>query len=178
VSVFAITLAYLELFDFDRLQAWTWVALFGGFSVVTTGVLVLGRPVATEEPPQPLQPAVRVLLGALALLLGVLGLALWIDPTGLANTSPFDLPALGGRFAGSWVALLAVLAGWAALRDRVDEARLPAIALVTLPAGALVAALRTVSDLEPAGPYLVALLLLLAAGAVVLWATTRQVQPP
>jgi hypothetical protein len=32
VSVFVITLAYLELFDFDRLQAWTWVALFAGFS--------------------------------------------------------------------------------------------------------------------------------------------------
>jgi hypothetical protein len=178
VSVFVITLAYLELFDFDRLQAWTWVALFTGFSVVTTGVLVLGRPAATDEPAQPLPPAVRVLLGALALLLAVLGLALWIDPTGLANRSPFDLPPLGGRFAGSWVLLLAVLAGWAALRDRRDEARLSAIALVTLPAGALVAALRTVSDLDPARPYLVALVLLLAAGAVVLWATGRQVQPP
>jgi hypothetical protein len=178
VSVFVITLAYLELFDFDRLQAWTWVALFAGFSVVTTAVFVLGRPETADGRPQPLPPAVRFLLGAITLALGALGLALWIDPTALADAGPFDLPPLGGRFAGSWVVLLAVLAGWAALRDRRDEARLSAIALVALPAGALVAALRTVSDLDPAGGYLVALVLLLAAGAVVLRATARQVQPP
>ena len=179
ISVFVITLAYLELFDFDRLQAWTWVALFAGFSVVTTAVFVLGPPAAVEGPAQPLPPAVRLVLAAIALVLGSLALALWIDPTGLAGAGPFDLPPLGGRFAGSWVALLAVLAGWAAARDRRDEARLSAIALVTLPAGALVAALRTLSDLEPAGGYLVALVLLLLVGVAVLRATAaRQVQPP
>ena len=37
VSVFVITLAHLDQFDFDRLQAWAWVVLFAGFSLVTAG---------------------------------------------------------------------------------------------------------------------------------------------
>ena len=42
---------------------------------------------------------------------------------------------------------------------------------MTLPAGALVAALRTLGDLEPAGPaagYIAALVLVLATGALLL----------
>ena len=45
------------------------------------------------------------------------------------------------------------------------------VALVTLPAGALIAALRTLPDLEPAGAaagYIVALVLVFATGALLL----------
>jgi hypothetical protein len=164
VSVLAITLAYLDLFDFDRLQAWAWVVLFGGFSLVTAGLFALGGPEREEEPVERLAPSSRLVFAVLAALLGSLAVALWVDPTGLA--APFELSPLGGRFAGSWVALLAVLAGWAALRNRADEARLPALALVALPAGALIAALRTLPDLEPAGGYLVAVVALLAIGVM------------
>jgi hypothetical protein len=109
------------------------------------------------------------------MVLGVLALALWIDPTGLA--APFDLPPLGGRFAGSWVALLAVLVGWAALRNRTDEARFSALALLTLPAGALIAALRTLPDLDPAAGYIAVVVLLLVIGAALLRGLA-QAQPP
>jgi Domain of unknown function (DUF4386) len=176
VSVFVITMAHLELFDFDRLQAWAWVALFAGFSVVTTGLFVVGLGERRTTPAARLPPPARVVLAAVALVLGALALALWIDPTALVDASPFDLSPLGGRFAGSWVALLAVLAGWAAVRNRGDEARLSAIALVALGAGALIAALRTLPDLDPPGGYIVAVALVLAAGAAVLRST--QVQPP
>ena len=57
--------------------------------------------------------------------------------------------------------MLATLAAYAALTDRRREARLPALALIALPAGALVAAART--DADPG--YLLALALLVAAGA-------------
>jgi hypothetical protein len=92
-----------------------------------------------------------------AAALAAVALRLWVDPDGL--------PGLGGRLAGSWEALLAVLAGWAAVANRRDEARLPALALVTLPAGALLGALRTL----PADPaYVAGLALLVACGAIVL----------
>jgi hypothetical protein len=116
---------------------------------------------------------VRVAFAAAVVVLAALALVLWIDPSVLTGPSPFDLPPLGGRFAGSWVALLAALAGWAAVRDDVDEARLPALGLVLLPGGALVASLRTVSDLEPAGvaaTYVGALVALVAIGATALLA--------
>lgn len=176
VSVFVVTLAHLDQFDFDRLQAWAWMVLFAGFSLVTAGILAFGNPKEqTDEPAEPLAPGMRLVLAATAIVLGVLALALWIDPTGLA--APFDLPPLGGRFAGSWIALLAVLAGWAALRNRTDEARFSALALFTLPAGALIAALRTLPDLDPAAGYIAVVVLLLLTGAVLLRGLA-QVQPP
>jgi hypothetical protein len=174
VSVFVITLAHLDLFDFDRLQAWAWVVLFAGFSLVTAGILALGKPDREEDAVEPLAPWSRVLFAAVAAVLASLAIALWIDP----SVGSLELPPLGGRFAGSWVALLAVLAGWAAARNRADEARLAALALVSLPAGALIAALRTPPDLTPAGAYLAVVVGVLATGAVLLRALKPQVQPP
>lgn len=172
LSVFVASVAHREVFDFDRLQTWAWFVLFAGFGVITLGLLAAGGAREAEPPPGArLPPWARALLGTLALLLGALALALWIDPVALADPSPFPLPLLGGRFAGAWIALLAVLAGWAAARNGADEAWLPALALIALPCGALVAALRTLGDLDPAGAaaaYMAVLALVAAAGLAVL----------
>jgi hypothetical protein len=155
-SVLASTLAHLEVFDFGRLQAWAWVALFAAFGTVTCVLAVRGP---WWPAPGPRLPRwTRLLLGATASLLGGIAVALWIDP------ASFSLPPLGGRFAGSWAAMLATLAAYPALSGRRREARLPALALVALPAGALVAAARTGAD----PGYLLALGLLAAVGAAVL----------
>jgi hypothetical protein len=69
--------------------------------------------------------------------------------------------------------LVAVLAGWAAVRNRAEEARFSALALVALPAGALVAALRTLSDLEAPGGYVAVLVVLIGLGAALLSAASR-----
>lgn len=159
VSVLASTLAHLDVFDFGRLQAWAWVALFAGFGVVTSVLAVRGPWWPLPGPRLPVWA--RALLATAAALLSAAGVALWIDP------AAFSLPPLGGRFAGSWTAMLGTMAAWAALTDRRREARLPALALVALPAGALVAAART--DAEPV--YVVALALLAIAGAAVLSVT-------
>ena len=159
VSVLASTLAHLEVFDFGRLQAWAWVALFAAFGATTTVLAVRGPWWRAPGPRLPVWA--RLALGALGALLAGVGVALWIDP------SAFSLPPLGGRFAGSWVAMLATLAGYAALVDSRREARLPALALVALPAGALLAAART--DGRPG--YLLALAALLIAGVAILRVT-------
>jgi hypothetical protein len=175
VSVFIITLAHSDQFDFDRLQAIMWVVLFAAFSLVTIGLFLFEREEEGARPAR-LPGWVRAVFGAVAIAGGALALALWIDPTGLAGPSPFDLPPLGGRFAGSWIALLAVLCGWAAVRDRVDEARLSAFALIALPAGALVAALRTIEQLEPAGAvaaYVAVAALLGLAGAMIVLTSNK-----
>ena len=98
----------------------------------------------------------RMLLAAAAAALTAVGAWLWIDPAGM--------PPLGGRFAGSWTVMLGFLAGWAAWANRRDEARLPALALVALPAGALAGALRTL-DGDPA--YGAGLAALVACGVAV-----------
>jgi hypothetical protein len=136
VSVLVATLVHLEVFDLARLQAWAWLVLFAAFGLVTSALAVLGRREPDDTPGVPLAPWARAVFATAAVVLAAAAVALWADP------AAFDLPPLGGRFAGSWAALLATLAGWAAWRDRRDEAVLPALALVALPAGALVAAIR------------------------------------
>jgi hypothetical protein len=176
VSVLVVTLTHTDQFDFDRLQAWAWVVLFAVFSATTIWILFTGGDKAEAAPAGAALPGwARALMAAAGLALGALALALWIDPTGLAGPSPFDLSPLGGRFAGSWVALLATFAGWAAVRDDVEQARLPALGLVLLPAGALLAAARTIGDLEPAGvagSYVAAAVALVAIGAAVALSST------
>jgi hypothetical protein len=168
VSVFAITLVHLEVFDLGRLQAWAWLFLFAGFAAVTTVLLARGG--GPRRPGVPLAAWVRCAFALLAAALGALGVALWLDPVGTGAAGPFALPPLGGRFAGSWIVMLAVLAGWGAAHGRRDEARLPALALVALPAGALCAAIRTAGDVG--GAYVAALAVLTGLG-LALRAATR-----
>lgn len=134
VSVLTATLIHLEVFDLSRLQAWAWLFLFAGFATITTALALRREPVSGGPS---LSPAIRAIFTAAAIALGVTGLALWADPIA------FDLPPLGGRFAGSWTMMLAVLAAWPAVVGRREEAAQPALALIALPAGALVAAART-----------------------------------
>jgi hypothetical protein len=170
ISVFIVTLTHTDQFDFDRLQAIMWVVLFASFSLITLGLFAFEESQGAGRP-EPLATVARAVLAGVALLGGALGLALWIDPTSLAGPSPFDLPPLGGRFAGSWIALLALVCGWATVRNRVDEARASAVLLIAMPAGALLAALRTIEQLEPTGAaaaYITALAVLSFAGVVVM----------
>jgi hypothetical protein len=176
ISVLIVTLAHTDQFDFDRLQAIMWLVLFIGFSLVTVSLFVLGAGSEGRGRVVPLPDWARGIFGVVAVAGGALALALWIHPGGLSGPSPFDLPPLGGGFAGSWVALLATVCGWAAYRNRADEGRASALLLTFLPAGALVAALRTIDQLDPAGTvaaYIVVLAALSAAGASILLATRR-----
>jgi hypothetical protein len=166
ISVSVISAAHRDVFDFGRLHAWAWMVLFAGLVLVMAMLLATGG--HTRVGGDLLAARIRVLLAVTAAALTGVGIALWIDPAALP--SPFALPLLGGRFAGSWTALLGVLAGWAAVYGWPDEARLPGLALVALPAGALVAALRT-GVTAPA--YLAALLAVMAIGCAVLGAVRR-----
>jgi hypothetical protein len=168
-SVFVATLMHTDQFDFSRLQAIMWVILFAIFSLTMALLFVVdrGEPGSAQRPPA----WVRAILGVVALACAALALALWIHPTGLSGPSPFMLPPLGGGFAGSWVALLATVCGWTAVRNRAGEVPPAAYLLICLPAGALVAGLRTIDQLEPsvtAAAYLAVLALLTALGVAVL----------
>jgi hypothetical protein len=183
VSVLIVTLAHLEVFDFDRLQAWAWLILFAAFSTIMVAVSAIASRAPELSAPAhrtALPQWARTVFAGIAVVLGALAIALWLEPTGLSTSAPFELSPLGGSFAGSWIALLATLAGWAAIRNRLDEARLPALALIALPGGALIAGLRTMSDLDPgvvAATYLTVLGLLAATGIALLTASRPATAP-
>jgi hypothetical protein len=170
VSVLIVSLAHTDQFDFDRLQAILWFALFVVFSLVSIALFILD-PVSTPRRRSPLAPWARAILGAVAVAGALLALWLWIHPAGVSTPLPIELGPLGGGFIGCWVALLATVCGWAAYRNRADEAGLPTLLLVCLAAGALIAALRTIDDLLPSGEaaaYVVVLGLLVVAGIALL----------
>jgi hypothetical protein len=144
------TLAHLDVFDFGRWQALAWLGLFIAAPPFWTAMLVVNRTAVPrhETRVRGRRLGAAVLL-ALAVLLVVLAVVLWADPAAGVRVLPFEPSPLGGRFIGCWSAFLAVMATWAALRP--SEAKLPLIALVAYPAGALVAGLRSLPDLSPPG---------------------------
>jgi hypothetical protein len=167
-SVLVVTVLHLGQFDFGRLQTWAWLVLFAVFTVLTTGLAVIGpRPPLGNDA---LSTWPRILLAGVTGVLALVAVALWAAPDAVSALSPFRLPPLGGRFVGCWSALLAVLAGGAAWRGTVAAARWPALALVALPGCALLAALRTAGQLRPdaAGGYVAGLALLAVVGLAVL----------
>lgn len=171
------TLIHLDVFDFGRWQAWAWVALFIAAPPFWAGVLLANRSAAPKPEPRVWRPGAVALL-ALALLLVASAVVLWIDPSAGARVLPFEPSPLGGRFVGCWLAFLAVMAAWAALRPA--EAWLPFAALAAYPAGALVAGLRSLPDLLPPNlrwAYLVVLgLAAILFGALLLrTATCREI---
>ena len=141
------TFVHLDVFDFGRWQAWAWVALFIAAPPFWAGILVVNRSAVPQaEGRVGLRPGAVALL-VLAFILVVSAALLWLDPSAGGRVLPFEPSPLGGRFVGCWLLFLAVLAAWAALRPA--EARLPFVALVAYPAGALVAGLRSLPDLSP-----------------------------
>ena len=174
VSVFIVTLAHTHKFDFSRLQAIMWVILFAAFSVLTTLLFLFDRGEDTGVGRR-LPRWARVVFGTVAIVAAALALALWIHPGGLSGASPFKVSPLGGGFAGCWVALLATVCAWAAVRNRTDEARPAAYLLACLPAGALLAGLRTFGELHPAAAYLAVLAMLVVLGITDLAGTTSSV---
>jgi hypothetical protein len=142
------TLVHLDVFDFSRWQAVAWLGLFIAAPPFWTAMLVINRAAVPTDEIRVRWPRAAALL-TLAVLLVVLAIVLWADPVSGAGVLPFEPSPMGGRFIGCWSAFLAVMATWAALRP--SEAKLPLVALVAYPAGALVAGLRSLPDLSPPG---------------------------
>jgi hypothetical protein len=137
------TLLHLDVFDFGRWQAWAWVALFVSAPPFWGGLLWAG--------PRPERSERRSLgLGSvlLAVVLFVWATVMWAAPEAASELLSYDLAGLGGRFFAAWLVFLGVMAAWSAFRP--DE-RLPPLSLAAYSTGALVAGLRTFSDLAPGG---------------------------
>jgi hypothetical protein len=140
----AATIAHRDVFDFSRALAVIWVILFVASPLTFAAILVALR--REGGPPGPLPPGwLRAGLAILALAYLAGAIAFLADPR--AFPAAFDVPLLGGRFLGAWCLLMAVMAAWPALRGR-REARIPLLALVAFPAGALLGALTGLGDME------------------------------
>jgi hypothetical protein len=155
------TIVHDELFDASRWQAWAWWILFLAAPPAITVVLWVNRqrPIGATTP---LPSWARAAFAGVALVMGVLAVLVLFDPTRteLSAGSPTGgLIGLTGAYLGAWCGFVAVQAGWAAWRGTQQEALVPAAALALAGAGAVVAALRTFSELNDDAVLLYLLLL-------------------
>jgi hypothetical protein len=160
------TIVHDELFDASRWQAWAWWTLFLAAPPAITVVLWVNRRRAIGET-TPLAGWARTAFAVVTLVLGALALLLLFEPTrsDLSSGSPTGgLIGLTGAYLGAWCGFVAVQAGWAAWRGTQEEALVPAAALALAGAGAVLAALRTFSDLNDDAVLLYLLLLGIGIG--------------
>ena len=147
--IFAVSVAHRDVFDFGKVQAWLWMVFFALFPLASAAVLVVqGSQDTLRDGPQ-LTRWTRTAVGAIGSALFVLAFALLVDPVGASSWWPFDLPRLGGRVLACWLLFLAFLGGWAAVRGRTEDARLPITTIAALSMGACAAVLRTWSVYAP-----------------------------
>ena len=127
------TLVHLDKFhfgaDFSFLTqaiTWVWLLVYAVVPVILIVLLVLqlrapgGSPARVAELPV----AMRILLVAQALVMAILGGALFIAPTQVApNVWPWTLSALTSQAVGAFLIGTAIVAGWSAWEN--DLVRLP-----------------------------------------------------
>jgi hypothetical protein len=168
----AATYLHRDIFDFDRLFAMAWVVLFVA-SPVTFALLLWSGRRAQPPPGDPRLPAAaRAGLAALAVVFAGLAVWFWVETNGPV---PFTMAPLGARFLAAWLAFLAVLAAWPAVRAARSEARVPLLALAAYGIGGLLAAAVHPGDLGPgAVGYVVGLLVVVVAPALVLVQVARR----
>jgi hypothetical protein len=108
-------------------------------------------------------------MGVVAVASAAGAILLWADPVGAGGWLPFQVPPLGGRFIGVWLAVIAFAAGWTAVRPW-EEGRTTAFAVTAFLVGALVGTLRTYGQLETGQRvgYLVVIVVALIAAVAVL----------
>ncbi len=167
VPTLALTLVHDEVFDFGRWQAAGWLGLFLAAPVSATAIVLGGDREPGGGPP--LLTWSRAALGALALALLALAVAIWFDDTrgAVARQSPVGLVRLTGTYLGAWCSFMALLCGWAAVRSRWDDARVPLATVVAASAGATVGLLRSWEEVRrPFLAVVTATGLLVAAAAM------------
>jgi hypothetical protein len=162
-----LTLIHDQVFDFGRWQAVVWLLLFAGAPVSAAAIL------ATQPHEPPSGPRLaewsRVVLAVAAVTLAALAVAIWVDESrdAVSRSGPVDLMGLTGTYLGAWCSFAAAMTGWAAVRGRWDDARLPTVAVGAVAAGLTIAFLRTLDDLRrPAAALAAAIALGVAAACL------------
>ena len=158
------TLLHLDKFQFDNANGWLWLIVY----LVVPPWLLLLLPLQLREPghePPRTAPLERWLLPVMAVqavVVLVIGLALWVAPSHARSLWPWALTPLTARAVGAW--LLALAAGLAVTMWERDWLRVRAavVTYAAMPLFQLVALARFSGTLhwEGAGAWLYVVFLL------------------
>jgi hypothetical protein len=182
------TLVHADLFHFGpanetstRIVTWVWLGIYVVVPVMMVLLMVLQSRQPGIDPPRGAQLGwpIRVVIGAEAVLLCGIGLALFIRPvTGLTAVWPWPLTPLTSRAIGAWCLGLGVAAVHALWENCVTRLRPAAYAFLVFGVLQTIALLRFGEALDwdrPASWVYVAFLASAAwVGATVLWQSRRR----
>jgi len=133
VLVFALTSVALvvTMIDFEPFAigegglpgavAWTWLAVYVALPPLALAAFVLQERAGGAgeyDVAVPMLRSTQLLLGSVAAIVGVLGLALLVDWSWLAERWPWPLTPLTARFIGAWLVTYAAGFLWCVLRER------------------------------------------------------------
>ena len=182
---FLVTLGHLHAFHLGpdhpvgaRLVSWGWLAIY---AVVPVALFVAERiqtrsgptaPALHARPLRRLPVGLRVLLGALAVVLLVTGLALVVPPGAPPEgTWPWPLTPLTADAVGAWLVGLGWAAGYAFLIDDVEWVQPLALTGVTFALLQVIALARHGDAIAWSSPSAVAfIVVLLGIGSAGVWA--------
>ena len=101
--------------------AWTWLAVYVALPPLALAAFVLQEHAGGAgeyDVTVPMLRSTQLLLGSVAAIVGVLGLALLVDWSWLAARWPWPLTPLTARFIGAWLVTYAAGFLWCVLRER------------------------------------------------------------
>jgi hypothetical protein len=106
------TLLHLDEFHLDTFYGWFWVVAYTVYPIQLGYFLAKQLRTPGGDPPRvaPLPMWVKAVLGAQALLLIPLGVALFLFPASMADMWPWTLPPLSAQVVAAWVFAFGVLA--------------------------------------------------------------------
>lgn len=107
------TLLHLDKFQFDNANGWLWLIVYLVVPPWLAVLLPLQLREPGREPPRaaPLEGWLLPVMGVQALVVLVIGVALWVAPSSANSLWPWPLTPLTARAVGAW--LLALAAGLA-----------------------------------------------------------------
>jgi hypothetical protein len=126
----AATLMHLDKFHLDTVYGWFWVGAYVVYPPMLGVLFARQLRVPGGDPPRtfPLPGWIRATLGAHALIMVPLGVALFVGPETVGGVWPWTLTPLTGRVVAAWVLALGVLGAHAILENDFSRTKVALLA--------------------------------------------------
>jgi hypothetical protein len=153
VLTLVATLMHIDRFHLDSGSGWSWLVVYVVVPPAMVVLLVRQLRVRGADPPRraPLPAWMRLVIGIQAVIMLVLGVALFLGPQTTAALWPWMLTPLTGRVVGAWLVGLSLIAVYTFLENDFGRSYAALITYAVLDALQLLALARYASTPDWSG---------------------------
>jgi hypothetical protein len=150
----AATFLHLDKFHLDTFFGWFWVVAYAIYPLMLAVLLWRQLRTPGTDPPRDreLQPWVKAIMGAYAVIMIPLGLALFVAPGTFGTLWPWELTDLTGQVIAAWLLAFGVLGAHALWENDVRRLRSVLVAAPLLGALQLLGLIRFGDDVQWSEP--------------------------